>query len=142
MRDTKFRAYDKNKGIMIYDFQQGLSKYYPKHKWGDSIHKLVYDIGLLYGTLTQFTGKLDSEGSEVYEGDIIQTYHFTDSAGKDQYIYHVIEWSDKFSGWFALNCETTRYGEGSGSVQLWTMDVTNKKVVGNIYENPKLSEMK
>lgn len=69
-RVPEFRAYDKDKGIMIHDFQQSISKHY-NMKWGESIHQKVYEIGLLYGTLSQFTGELDNKGNRVFEGDLL-----------------------------------------------------------------------
>jgi hypothetical protein len=52
-------------------------------------------------------------------------------------VLHVIEWSDRFSGWFAKNVSAKH--DGDGCLQLW---VYSKKggieVIGNIYAHPEL----
>lgn len=70
MRVPEFRAYDKDKKIMIHDFDQSIAKHYDM-KWGDSIHLKVYTIGLAYGTLSEWTGMYDKEDTKVFEGDVI-----------------------------------------------------------------------
>lgn len=54
-RKIKFRAWDKEKKQMIYDFDQNISKKGYSVKLGDSIHNTIYNVGLAYGTLMQLT---------------------------------------------------------------------------------------
>lgn len=87
-------------------------------------------------TLMQYTGLKDKNGVEVYEGDIVEQYHFTSSSGKVNNIFHRVVWSDKYSGWSCLNCKSN--DESDGSPQLWVYSKTPFAVVGNIYQNSDL----
>ena len=70
MRVPEFRAYDKDKKIMIHDFDQSVVKHYDM-KWGESIHLKVYTIGLAYGTLSEWTGEYDIKNTKVFEDDVL-----------------------------------------------------------------------
>ena len=87
-------------------------------------------------TWTQYTGLKDANGVDVYEGDIVEQYHFTGSTGKGYSIFHRVVWSEKYGGWFCLNC--TSNDENDGSCQFWVYNKTPFIVAGNIYQNPEL----
>lgn len=78
----------------------------------------------------QFTGLLDRNGVEIYEGDILG--HTT--AGKKKVVSDVIKWSsepepqeDGEFGWYATYL-------GYSLSEEWN----KKEIIGNIYENPEL----
>ena len=85
--------------------------------------------------LGQFTGLKDVNGVDIYEGDELSSYHFTDGDG-DHFISHMVQWSEKFNGWFALSKGSQ--DPDNGSLQLWVyMSAGNKhnaKVIGNIHD--------
>lgn len=88
--------------------------------------------GLMYDCFTNdmryiclpFTGKLDREGKEIYEGDVVKI--------NDSCTVAVITWSEKYSAFH------TDIGCGPDSYQL---DLTDCKVIGNIYENEWLKSL-
>jgi len=90
-------------------------------------------------TVGQFTGLLDCNGVKIFEGDIIQSYHFTDENRKDYFLNHIVEWSDKLNGWFMRNGKDLIGNDGS--IQMWVYMKSSKytaKVIGNIHKNPEL----
>jgi len=87
-------------------------------------------------TLMQFTGLTDKNGVEVFEGDILEQYHFTDVNGKIHTILHRVVWSEKYDAWLCLNCKSN--DENDGSCQFWVYNKHPFAVVGNIYQNPEL----
>lgn len=106
MREIKFRAWDHEIGVMADDVH---SKYGATYK---------------SATLMQFTGLLDKNGKEIYEGDIVEQdvncmfdkgKHKQEVSfnGKDQFV----------SG----NCSLNQ-----------AIESFQAEVIGNIYENPEL----
>lgn len=96
MKTIKFRAYDKEKGMLHYE--------------GIFNSPNLFDNS----NLMQFTGLLDKNGNEIYEGDIIKTL----MSGKDSESM-VVEW--KHDGYMGL------------------MHPEKRIVVGNIYENKNIT---
>lgn len=126
MRDIKFRAWDKEKKVMIDDQDQDADKHYPI-KLGDWIHDTVWRIGKIRGTLMQYTGLKDRNGKEVYEGDV-------DSRGL------VVEYVTGMSGYYLM-----KNGEGfhlSHEQSVLDNKIKTLEIIGNIYENPGLIEVK
>ncbi len=113
MRAIKFRAWDTFDKKMVY-FSLGE---------GIRLHDRV---------ITQFTGLLDKNGKEIYEGDILATYEGEEmgwySAGQ------VYWWEDSAS--FILADKETYMSEDeyADDPQEWN----DYEVIGNIYETPEL----
>lgn len=90
---------------------------------------------VILGTVGQFTGVVDRNGVEIYEGDIIQTY---DSKGKPilhevYYLENEARFATKLIGYENLN-------EGSLS-QKWINEL-GFEVIGNIFDNKELLQNK
>jgi uncharacterized phage protein (TIGR01671 family) len=81
-------------------------------------------------TVGQFTGLLDKNGKEIYEGDIIQVDEYD---GKGNWI---IEWSD--CAWQRTQIET--YNGIQPNMYSLEEGLSNPKIIGNIHENPGLLE--
>lgn len=69
----------------------------------------------------QFTGLLDKNGKEIYEGDIL-----------DGDYYDEVFWDERRSQWMLRN-------EEDPNETLWEIHNNGEtEVIGNIYENPEL----
>lgn len=91
--------------------------------WGHKIH--YYDgtdlLEIDDFEIMQYTGHKDSEGKEIYEGDILQSEHY--------FKYQVVFKGD------CWRCEPLKNN------RLKNRFIGNDlKVIGNIYENPELLE--
>ncbi len=115
MRQIKFRAWDK------------IAKMFCQVKWATDIDNsgVLYPVETKPKTdivLTQFTGLLDKNGKEIYEGDIVEKK-------LGEYCKEVVEY-----GGIQTDYESGGYCYG---VHLeWS--VKDYEVIGNIYENPEL----
>lgn len=103
-----------------------------KFRVWDKAHAVMMDWGQYKGKLVaedftdddlmlmQYTGLKDKNGKEIYEGDILR-YTFADRTKIDAIVYR-------------LNMFTYK-----GAIR-WDLDLD--EVIGNIYDNPELLEVK
>jgi uncharacterized phage protein (TIGR01671 family) len=106
MREIKYRAWNKDFQEMIYDSNERI---FSNH---------------LEENLMQYTGLLDKNGVEIYEGDIVK-YNLSFPVGE------IVFNRDRFIPIY----DRSSYDE-------WELDfwrISDKcEVIGNIYENPEL----
>lgn len=76
----------------------------------------------------QFTGLLDKNGKEIYEGDVLNYGDYTDGSGPCN---HIVTWKD---GGFITN-------EISTNEDFTFVDPCGE-VIGTIYENPELLRLR
>ena len=127
MREIKFRVWDGNKMHLPED---------EKDKW-DSNYMLLIDGGLCIdaGEMPlivahipmQFTGLLDKNGVEIYEGDVIQTVA---NDGVRLSKFEVV--------WDNGSCRFKKRREDNNHFDMDVISEGLKEVIGNIYEYPEL----
>lgn len=97
----------------------------------DRLEIRVEDIvGVYPETVGQFTGLLDKNGKEIYEGDVIRSYD-----SKNNPITHSISWDNKKACYVATMLQYPLLG---GSIDKGWIDEFEKEVIGNIFDNPEL----
>ena len=133
MREIKFRAWDKERKIMLQD------DIYPKANrdwdlWEQSLDCMITVVEMDY-ILMQFTGLKDRNGKEIYEGDIIKYHYFYFSNGSEIENECVcsVKWDDTFANFDAMDKDGFAHFLGQASDD-------GIEVIGNIYEHPELEE--
>ena len=118
-REIKFRAWDKRKKEMFYDWCID-----PDGGWFGDFGEGSEDIALKYYKngeieVMQYTGLKDKNGKEIYEGDIVQVN------GRNQEVF----FKDGYFGWGQQH---------TGTYSFDPFESEEIEVIGNIYENPEL----
>lgn len=93
-------------------------------------------------TLGQFTGLLDKNGKEIYEGDILRGDKYPYNCdGVDNYFVEIV-WADNVCGFYRItikNPNSTVRGTSHGNWEpLDEDDINFFEVIGNIHDNPEL----
>lgn len=129
MREIKFRSYNaKNKEWLYGCYLINRGEHFICPDGIQPADKTSEDFQIVPETLGQFTCLHDFYGKEIYEGDIINS--------EDDFI-HVINYA-RSCACFLVTTPGDRYSTFS---RILTQDWINeyqKKVIGNIYDNPEL----
>jgi uncharacterized phage protein (TIGR01671 family) len=120
-REIKFRGYDKDNKRWRYghffETIEGIRNCY------NILENKDIRYYCNYKSITQYTGVIDRNGVEIYEGDIVN-FDKVEWGGDDN--IHVVTWDKTYGCWCF----------GGGSIS----DMEFREVIGNIYENPELLE--
>lgn len=130
MREIKFRVWDENKKVML----SQIGSWY----FNDEYNEVAFHMNEVtfsdhkYLKLMQYTGLKDKNGTEIYEGDILEITELSGRIGE----YKV--------GRYTVNFDAGAYVAGNsyvaGSYRLGLV-AHRAKVIGNIYEHPHLLEV-
>lgn len=135
MRDIKFRAFinsdatGDDAGLMHYPNDNSDFELFTN---GSSCFSMVYDYERWVDedkfNVMQFTGLTDKNGTEIYEGDLIEVVRNKNCALLVEFI------NDYVGGWILS------HPSSNGHISLGARNSLEIEVVGNIYENPELLE--
>ena len=127
MREIKFRAWDKKYNQMV--------------SWDDiSKNNIIGSLinnnnrSISNGVLMQFTGLLDKNGIEIYEGDIVRKLNGNYKLGKVVFEFGMFCFESIGCGIYVgsdafLHIHSLHYKEYNSN--------NNYEVIGNIYEHPQ-----
>jgi len=137
MREHLYRGKRKDSGKLVY------GDLYHHESGAIIITSRGTNYEVIPETVGQFTGLTNKEGKKVFEGDILKSLHFI-SGKKKRYLYHIVKWSKKLTGWQCINTGNVKEGTldstAEGNPQLWVYAKAEFEVVGNIHDNPELLE--
>lgn len=134
---TKFRAWDIRKNVMrevvVLHFNEA-SNISGASYWSEDM-----ELKSLHGNyikLMQYTGLNDSEGTEIFEGDVVRVTH-------DEYFIDevcTVVWgldnNDSYPAFHMPELDT----ESNSFSEVFNVDGYFVKVIGNIYQNKELLE--
>lgn len=126
MREIKFRAWDKEMGTMHYATLDNLILHNKHH-----IQNFYWNTSILM----QYTGLKDKNGKEMYEGDVLKADSMPMNNGTTE-VYTPI---------FKIVYEEydTAFSAYDIRIKCWVkLNALNYEVIGNVYENPELLEIK
>ena len=120
MKEHKYKIWDKD--------LKAFSEYTGTNYEGQSINEFFQDKDLVF---LEYTGLLDKNKREIYEGDIIE-WRWYGETSKGELLKTIIEWDDYSLQWYARPNALHRLVENNKNKEI--------EVIGNIYENSKLAK--
>ena len=153
MREHKYKAkcLDNGEWIEGYLWRDTTSSYYIRKEIGLKKKKMV-DFEVNPDTICEFTGYHDSSKQKIYQNDVVRFY-----LGDVKLCDYLIWWNNemqcmsavdlkwvKFNGfdYFDFNNPRFRYEDFCFMLQDHWGDYSKIEVIGNIFDNPKLLEVK
>lgn len=139
MRQMKFRAWSKKRKVMYYLADSMMSCIHLEmnnSNWGvfDSCIRLCGSVDDS-GILEQFTGLLDKNGKEIYEGDIVKKHdHMKECNGATGVVAYLTISLGEFGIDIIKGNEWSFYYPDGNN-----FSAEDLEVIGNIYENSELS---
>lgn len=137
MREIKFRAWNKEKK----EFSRNQSEVRLENN-SEGVFHLHQKDGKVFGyymncghiEISQFTGLLDKNGKEIYEGDILKMYIFDTSPIPLEIVTSVSFHEGTFTV-LKMNNEPVSLRD---AIVISNKTKQGVEIIGNIYENPEL----
>uniref|UniRef100_A0A6M3JKJ3 Putative YopX protein n=1 Tax=viral metagenome TaxID=1070528 RepID=A0A6M3JKJ3_9ZZZZ len=124
MRDIRFRAWDEGRMVECEITMDGYVHIWEDGRVEPKMIGAVQDGRILKQVpVMQYTGLRDKNGKEIYEGDIVEG--LAQQRG-------IVQWIP--------NCMRFQVSTGSIFGIALTASIERTTVIGNIYENPELTE--
>lgn len=134
MREIKFRAWDAYNKEMINNYCELIENRFN----GEDLTNTHYQTPI---AVMQYTGFKDSNAKQIYEGDIIEYV----SIKRDEHrVRAVVEFDQECGGWYVgakmlSDIIHEQHNKEWQKTQGYTQNEKHIiKIIGNIYENPKL----
>jgi uncharacterized phage protein (TIGR01671 family) len=127
-RPIKFRVWNKEEKFWVADGLE-MDLYYSAKVGCFMFDNDSYDLARENVEFVQFTGLLDKNGKEIYEGDLIT------NIWQDSESIFEVKWN--LYG-FRLQSVTERFEMSKGEWRDCPTHIELSEVIGNIYENPEL----
>lgn len=128
MRTIKFRGKSLKDGEFEYGslltYQKSIDIEGDNHVFAAITYEGLEPIDVEPNTVGQFTGLLDKNGKEIYEGDIVKC---------DKFVYEVVFEENRFAS-FGLCRKGDMFMHYFGEA----MESQQCEVIGNIHDNPEL----
>lgn len=145
MRELKFRAWDNLEKDYLNEEDIAIDNLgnifiFERYDNNDSdlwYTRLLPDLENKRHVVEQYTGLKDKNGTEIYEGDIVEVKH----SDWTEPTIHVVKWcgDEKYP---AFNLKPELDETVNNLALVAQSDFFSVKVVGNIHENPELLEEK
>ena len=134
MREIFFRGKDRMGGEWVYG-----DLYQERHSDGTIKTTIVQPLSVYNvdpDTVGQYTGVVDTNGKQIYEGDIVG---YTDRSTGKTSVLGVVRWSRE--GCFYINTDSIHnYNTENSGANLGHMMPSHRSltIIGNIHDNPEM----
>ncbi len=131
-RTIKFRGKRLDNGEWVYgDLEYNRAKNIARIHTYDEDGEYLIQHSVDPATVGQFTGLLDKNGKEIYEGDIL----LLNTTGLREHC--IVEWNSEKAGWCISLKVAGKWTLGVRTLGAW-MNEADFRIQGNRFDNPEL----